>query len=472
MPEIATVVCVAGIFWLFVLDRDRTARTSKALWIPVAWLLVAGSRPVSVWLQIAPPTATDTYVEGSPLDRAVFTALLVAGLIVLVRRRRLVVTVLHRNWPILLLFSYCAVSVLWSDYPDVSFKRWTKALGDLVMVLVILTDPEPIAAIKRFLARTGFLLVPLSILLIKYYPDLGRGYSRWNWTPVLTGVATDKNMLGLICLILGLGSVWRVLEVLQEPRTTRLRQPLIAHGALLAMVLWLLVSANSITSLSCFLLTSCVMAITSFSASTRSHLHLLVSAVLCLCIYALFLNPGGGLVESLGRDPTLTGRTEIWQAALRFTTDPLLGTGFESFWLGDRLEKLRSIFQNNPLMEVHNGYLEVFLNLGWIGVILVAVVIVTGYRKVVDAIHQGRHEAILGLGYALAAVVYNFTEAAFKELNPVWIAFLLGTISIPKNPVPEGLFLGIDHSNDSAERPAQVDELGCIGSQRAIISIV
>ena len=75
------------------------------------------------------------------------------------------------NAPILLFFSYCAVSILWSDYPDVALRRWIKALGDLVMVMIILTDPEPLAALKRFLARTGFLLVPVSVLLIKYYPD-------------------------------------------------------------------------------------------------------------------------------------------------------------------------------------------------------------------------------------------------------------------------------------------------------------
>jgi len=81
----------------------------------------------------------------------------------------------------------------------VALKRWTKAVGDLVMVLIVLTDSDRPAAIKRFLARIGFLLVPTSILLIKYYPHLGLAWSEGR--TFFIGVAQDKNMLRLICLV-------------------------------------------------------------------------------------------------------------------------------------------------------------------------------------------------------------------------------------------------------------------------------
>ena len=67
------------------------------------------------------------------------------------------------------------MSVLWSDFPDVAFKRWIKAIGDLAMVLVIVTDAEPIGT-RRLFSRPGFVLLPTSVLLIKYYANLGRGY--------------------------------------------------------------------------------------------------------------------------------------------------------------------------------------------------------------------------------------------------------------------------------------------------------
>src|SRR5664279_217027 len=169
-PHIATIVFALGILGLFVLDRDRQAQTSKALWIPVVWLLINGSRPVSHWLAIAGyGTAVsfdtpDQYLDGSPSDRLVYTILIVAALMILISRRGQVGALLRRNGPVLLFFVYCGLSVLWSDYTFVAFRRWTKAVGDIVMVLVVLTDPDRPSAVKRLLARVGFVLVPLSIL--------------------------------------------------------------------------------------------------------------------------------------------------------------------------------------------------------------------------------------------------------------------------------------------------------------------
>src|SRR5664280_1868097 len=116
MPrQISALAFVAGILGLFWLDRDPDARTSKALWIPVVWLLIVGSRPVSLWFQGGPAVSSaETYnIEANPVNVLVFSVLLLAGLIVLVRRGQEVRTLLQANWPILLFFSYCGLSTLW-----------------------------------------------------------------------------------------------------------------------------------------------------------------------------------------------------------------------------------------------------------------------------------------------------------------------------------------------------------------------
>ena len=133
---------------------------------------------MSVWFNMS-PADSDVQMDGSPLDRVVFALLLVGGLVVLVNRGRKSSAALKANWPILAYFAFCLVSVVWSDFPDVAAKRWIKAIGDLVMVLIIVTDGNPIGALKRVLARAGFILLPASVLLIKYFPGLGRGYDPW-----------------------------------------------------------------------------------------------------------------------------------------------------------------------------------------------------------------------------------------------------------------------------------------------------
>src|SRR5947209_3603139 len=120
-PQIAAIVFVIGILGLFALDRDRRARPSKALWFPVAWLSIVRSRAISNWFQIGPATveSPDQYLDGSPIDRLVFTGLLAVALIVLVGRGRRVLAILRANGPLLEYFFYGAVSVLWSDFPEV-----------------------------------------------------------------------------------------------------------------------------------------------------------------------------------------------------------------------------------------------------------------------------------------------------------------------------------------------------------------
>ena len=97
MTQIATFIFIVGILGLFFLNRDPEEKTSKALWIPVVWLLIIGSRPVSVWLQMAPPSSADQYLDGSPLDRNVYIGLLALGLIVLFNRRTAVAKLLRSN---------------------------------------------------------------------------------------------------------------------------------------------------------------------------------------------------------------------------------------------------------------------------------------------------------------------------------------------------------------------------------------
>ena len=78
------------------------------------------------------------------------------------------------------------LAILWSDFQFVAFKRWIKILGHPIMALVVLTDPDPIEALRRLFKRAAFVLVPMSILFIKYFPEYGRGFDQWTGERHLT----------------------------------------------------------------------------------------------------------------------------------------------------------------------------------------------------------------------------------------------------------------------------------------------
>jgi exopolysaccharide production protein ExoQ len=440
-PTIATIVFALGVIGFFALDRDRNARTSKGLWIPVVWLLINGSRPVSLWLDSHPSMKMQNasqYLDGNPVERFVYSSLLAVGLVILAGRRAQVGRLLRRNSVILLFFSYCAVSTLWSDYTDVSFKRWIKGVGDLVMVLIVLTDSHPFAAAKRLVARVGFVLVPASILLIKYYPALGRIYNIWTWEPMFVGVTEHKNTLGMVCMILGLGFEWRFLLAYLDREDPQRSKRMAVYSVLIAMVVWLFVQANSVTAQSCFLLgTACLLASgTRIVARKRWRAYLLVAAVVAIPFATLFLGIGGSALEGMGRDATLTGRTEIWRDVLSMSGNPIVGTGFESFWLGARADRMWRMFYFHPT-QAHNGYIEVYLELGWIGIALLAAIIVTGCRNAVATLRWDPVAGRIRLAYIAAGLAYNMTEAGFRMISLTWFFFLISAFVVPKVAVQE-----------------------------------
>ncbi len=434
---IAAVLCAFVIWQLFRLNRESDVRTSVALWIPTFWLFIAASRNVSAWLQYGGGGASDQYLEGSPLDRAVLSGVLAVGVIVLFFRAQRIGVFLRSNIPILLYFLYCGFSLLWSDFPDVAFKRWFRATGDVVMVLIVLSDPNWIAALRRLLARIGFVVMPLSILFIRYFPSLGRMYTRGG-SGTWTGVATDKNGLGMICLVFGLASLFRFLEIYRGTDGTRNTRQLIAQGVAFTMALYLLWEANSATAFACFFLAAGPMVLTYLFpwARTRTVVNIMVLTVLGIAFSVLFLNFGGDMLQGLGRDSTLTGRTKIWHFAPGLVPNALFGAGFESFWVGPRLERMRGLIDQG-VNQAHNGYIEVYLNLGWVGVALLTLILVTGYRRILAAVALLTPTASLRLAYFIVAVAYNFTEAGFKMMHPVWIALLLAIMVVPEVPPRE-----------------------------------
>lgn len=436
---IATIIYVAGIAGLFYLDREPKARTSKVLWIPLVWLLIIGSRPVSFWLPrwlnpAAGMTQQQLYQEGSPIDAAVFAVLLVAGIVVLSKRSKQVGRILRGNLPLILFFAYCGLSVVWSDFPFVALKRWIKAIGDPVMVLVVFTELDTVAALRQIFSRAAFVLLPLSVLFIKYYPTIGRNLTK-SWTMAFGGITMGKNELGQICLVLGLGALWTFLSVYRNRALPNRVRHLVAHGTILATVIWIFKTSNSMTSFSCFLLAGAVMFMTTrrYFFKHPHAVHALVGGCVALALFALFLDESGVLVHALGRNKTLTGRTEIWHAVLAVQTNPLLGAGFESFWMGDRIQHVWALLNNDTdIQEAHNGYIELYVQLGAVGLVLLATLILTGYRNAFAVFRRDPNLGRLRLAFFTAALIYSLTEAGFHVLSPIWFAFLLAVTFTPQ----------------------------------------
>ena len=432
-PLVATAVYVGFIVWLFRRDFREQPNVTSALWVPFFWAVFGGTRFLSDWLGVVGLHAgAATVEEGSPVDALVFFILIAAGVRILHQRRvNLSEFVRHNRW-VTLYLGYCLVSIVWSDYSFIALKRWIKLFGQPVMVLVLLTEPDPLEAVVQLLKRLAYLVVPISFLFIKYFPDQGRAFDTWSGLPVDTGITTNKNILGCDCFILDFFFIWQFLRVRQRELGPARRKELAFCLFFIGTISWLLYLAHSSTSFGSLALAVALLLFLGLKwvDGRRLSVYVVIGLTIGIAAEVLF-GLHNYLFQALGRDSTLTDRTLIWQILLHWDVNPVFGAGFESFWLGDRPAQVSKQF-SFLLNEAHNGYLETYIQLGLLGLFMTLCMLLATYFKSQRTLLLDFHWGRFRLAYLAAFIVYNWTEAVFRTHCFPFFIFFLVAIDYPQ----------------------------------------
>ncbi|MDO5575704.1 MAG: hypothetical protein Q4F84_01380, partial [Fibrobacter sp.] len=295
--------------------------SKKGLYLPagiilsVIWLLRTGSRGISYWL--SPETAVNTevdYLQGSPLDRNFLIALEILGVLILMSRNINWIEFVKKNKILLSLYVFMGMSILWSDFPGVSAKRWIRTIGDLIMVTLIVTETHYSLVTQKLFRTCAYLLIPLSVYLIKYRRDLGVAYDNTGALEMWIGVTTHKNSLGQLASISAMFLIWALMTKSYKKRWLDI--------PVLLSSLWLLGgsgTAASKTSLGVFVFGAIVLAMLLIAKSNYRIIRNSLTAIVCGYVFGTLLSQHlfssdfiPFLVASTGGDPTLTGRTQLW----------------------------------------------------------------------------------------------------------------------------------------------------------------
>jgi exopolysaccharide production protein ExoQ len=435
---LATCLFAAFILWLFYRNSDESSRVSRALWIPTLWVAVVASKPLYYWIN-GNPSGIDlfSFEEGSRIDRNFYLALLFIGLCILTQRADCGLLLRTNRW-LWFFYAYALFSVLWSDYPFFAFKRWIRDIANVVMILIIVTDRDPVTAIRQVFLRCAYLLIPLSILFIKYYPAIGVYYNGWTGERCLGGVTTSKNTLAMLAMVSGIFLLWSIVDASRcSGWYKRIREKL-PELLVFLMCVWIISAANSMTSLTCFLVGVAVFFGSRVAWIGNNRFRWYCCALSLVLISLLFFcvpDFRAAFTTRLGRNADLTERTEIWEESLRLETNPLIGTGFGSFWmtregidLGSRLN----------VSSAHSGYLENYLNGGLIGLALLLAAIAAAARNTAEHIAAGSILAYLYAALLLSSLIYNYSEATFNHGHI--IGFVVWLIAIRwATPIRESL---------------------------------
>jgi exopolysaccharide production protein ExoQ len=460
-PTLALLLWVALLLGLFYFDPARKQETSTALFVPVIWLFLLGSRPPTMWLGLSyGGSASQALEEGNPLNRTIFLLLTLAAFAILVSRSFQWGNFVRQNSALAFFLAFAFLSVAWSDFPLATFKKWFRDMGVYMVVLVVLSDRRPLEAVRTVLRRVCYLTVPLSIVLIKYYPHLGRSYSPWGGQEY-TGVSTSKNMLGALCLVSGIFFFWDTITRWHQRRDVRVRRVILVNITFICMTLWLLNVSQSKTSTICLVLGCLVIAAAHCNFGRRHPGWLKALAPMSFLVYLILtlgFGMSGQLSQAVGKTSDMSDRTRIWQVLLSVPINPALGTGYQSFWLGPRAQWVWARLSGDNVLEAHNGYLQTYLDLGLIGLFLLCTFLIATYRKTCKRLKPLTPLGSLGLGLWTLLLFYNVAEASF-EVNLLLVTFLLAAIHLPER-AGDRLLTVRPAGVDIAAEPASLEMVG------------
>ena len=435
-PFVALILCTIFVLCLLTIDHKRTPDNSFALWIPVIWILLIAGKPLAIWFSYS---ATEGEY-GSPLDRNFIIMLIIVGLLILFKRRFSFTKTLKDNIWLTLLICYMLLSTLWSDIGfTTSFSRWVREMPALIMAFIILSEKDPREAMLSVLRRTTYILIPFSVLLIKYFPDYGVMYSRWSGELMWVGVTLQKNTLGRLSLIAVFFLLWSLIKRWRDGNSPAVKYQNVAEIFLIIMSCYLLwgpsIYAMSATAVSSLAVVLSVFVVLSFMNKSKIYpsanaITAFIAAVVILGIVTVFTSGAtvGAFTDTVGRDTTLTGRTDVWKRLLPVAMNhPILGHGFGGFWT----PASRDFFK---ISEAHSGYLDVLLGLGFVGLIFVTLFLLSSCRRAQRMMKDDFYWASLWICFLIMAVVHNISESSIHALATHLTAILV-FFSVSSSPI-------------------------------------
>lgn len=428
MATVSVVLSLILSAWMLRRELRLHPSLSSALWIPTILLMLLSSRPVAEWVGRGNPGDE----ASNPLDASVYICLMGASLFIASSRGVKWGRLLAMNIPLLLLYAYFFSSVVWSNDPLGSAKRIGKDFGLLFVIGLILSEKEPLQAIRSIFVRGACVLFPLSIVFDRWVPRFGREFAN-NGTVAYSGVTTQKNSLGEIVLVFCMILLWDYLEI---RATGSRKRPL--RGAqwdrllLLLMGALLLYQSQSKTSLLCLLI-AIALGVRRGGLATKP-ISTVAYVVVLSTPFLMFLSTEFGdliqpIVNALGRDLTFTGRTNIWSQITWNTVNPLTGCGYWNFWKGPGGAAISTAI-GWTVPTAHCGYLDVYLDGGILGLFLFFCVLAAYGWRLIKRSEKGRFQ-LVGLAVLSAAIVYNLTESAFLRTGPLWFLVLVMIVDMP-----------------------------------------
>ncbi|SEK87806.1 exopolysaccharide production protein ExoQ [Roseovarius azorensis] len=345
---------------------------------------------------------------------------LIAGVLLCARHWTQVVGVCLNYWYLLCLPAFCLLSFAWSQYPALSFRYGLQLMVTTVIALMIATRIGP-----RLFGRLLFLCFAFAMTASLLSGQTQATTGAW------LGIYGSKNALA------GAAAIFVVISISQTldgNATYRFRLAAcfgIMTGGLL------LLQAQSASALllipPAVLIQTGLLILYRLTPLQRIVTVIAVLLLVLLCALLVVVNLDALVRMSLammGKDATLTGRTDLWRMATDLIAQrPLFGLGYQAFWVHGNApaEALWAQFgiDGRSGFNFHNTYLSNAVEIGLVGVVLqVCVLYGAAFTTYLWALRSRSAESTLLFVMVVIVIMVSFVEV------PVFFQFSLRTVLI------------------------------------------
>ncbi len=304
--------------------------------------------------------------EETPILRLIWLPVyaMIAGLVVLRADR------FPRFWVAgaltLLLLMWAAASRQWSIAPWVTDRRILALIVTTIFGLYLAAAYDG-RRLNELMTWTFLGMAVLGVLFVFAVPSIGKHHdvNAGMWR----GIWYEKNQMGNVMVM---GALFALATITTSPRLKWA-----AIGTFL-LCCGLIVMTRSTTSvLSVALAVGVMIALKVLERGGWFAVACVwAGTTLMSALVFAFTQTPEAFYRAVGKDPTLTGRTLIWDSLLRQSAEsPWLGYGYQAFWGLDSVPAQRIRAETEWLVPTaHNSWLDILVQLGWIGVALCGLV--------------------------------------------------------------------------------------------------
>jgi O-antigen ligase len=361
-------------------------------------------------------------VQGDLIVQGLWLGIYIITLILLATRLRQTYLLVYQDKLVWLLVGLALLSVLWSVAPALTFRRSIALLGSSAFGIYLATRFSWQELFKLIAYALGLCAV-LSLAFILLLPSYGIHYDLQH-SGAWRGIYVHKNALGRY---MSLAAVTWLLYAFNNARGR------IAGLVFFGISIELLFLSISKTSIAIFILLLFPLSIYLYRLGRWRYVLPVIIITLVTASSAILITNVEQQVISVPAqlpevDLTLTGRTALWQECWDMVRQrPWLGYGYSAFWLGFE-EPSGHIWRNLrwEAPNAHNGYLDLWLQLGLVGLVFFIVLITACVFKLLFLLcrRKGSFE-VFSLLFILLLLINNISESFILVQNCIfWILYV------------------------------------------------